>query len=144
MMLRDCQTIVRELVSSANPLSHRARSVLAADGESFRIMPDEDFRFRRGHLLVEYESNKRPVESVSKYWWLFQETKWPKVRRRVEVVFLLLKDHENQIRPESIVLLGRELQGRYPSLFRFSFIPPSGLKRARIREVLTAAIARLT
>ena len=83
-------------------------------------MPDEAFYFEDKVILVEFESNKRMVESISKYWWLFRNTDWLKNKIKLELHFVILKSHDDQIREESVQILGNEL-AKQEANFKFHY-----------------------
>lgn len=143
MDLKSCEEIVHEYMGKRRPISHQCRSQLQADGRKFRVKPDEQFLLKRGHLLVEYEGTRRPVESVSKYWWLLYATDWRKTRQRVGLVVLLLDDSVNEIRVQSIELLGEKLHRALPRTFGFWAVRPANIGPPAIHRTLGRAIAWL-
>lgn len=118
-----CKQLVRAVVSAENPAYHRSEQALIIDQETFRIQPDEQFGFAGGELLVEYEKTRRPVESVSKYWWLFHTYPDLQEQRRLALVLILLDPKVNQIRAETVELLGEHLEALYRDYFSFHFVP---------------------
>jgi hypothetical protein len=140
MELENCRSLVKKFVRAANPISSKSCRQLTAEGKEFCIKPDENFEFPQGHLLIEYEKTKRPVESISKYWWLFYKKKWLRVRRRILLVFILLNPQQDQIRSESVKILGEELEKRFPELFKFFFIAPDAIGRSQIENVIDKAL----
>ena len=124
MNLESCCALVRaEVEASVRFVTHHVQRNLVVDKVDFRIRPDETFEVSKGFLLLEYERTRRPVESVSKYWWLFYGTDWLNSRKRISLVLFLLES-KDLIRRETVVILGRELQRRFPQLFSFSFVSP--------------------
>lgn len=144
MDLKTCERIVHEVVEKRRPISHQCRSQLQVGDKKFRVQPDEQFLFKRGQLLVEYERTRRPVESVSKYWWLLYATDWRKTKQRVALVVLLLDDSVNEIRVETIELLGEKLHRTLPRTFGFWSVRPSKIGRSVIQRTLGRAIAWLS
>lgn len=101
-------------------VSHARRSKLCWLGNNYRIMPDEAFYFEKKIVLVEFESNKRLVESISKYWWLYKRTDWKKLNVLTELHFVVLNSHQSDIREESVIILGEELASQ-ESYFSFLY-----------------------
>src|SRR5436853_3685197 len=90
-------------------LKHLQRTSLIWEGKNYRIKPGEAFYFKDKVLLVEFESNRRLVESISTFWWLFKETDWPNNEIGLELHFVILKSHFDEIRERSVQILGEEL-----------------------------------
>ncbi len=138
-----CKALVRPFIKEADPIAHHSNEALIAGARKFRIRPDDNFEFRGGHLLIEYEDTKRPVESISKYWWLFYKTEWPQTNRRIALVFFLVNLHVDQIRSESVNILGGELEKKFPTLFSFFFVPPNAMSSKEVQAVLRGALAKV-
>lgn len=100
------------------------RTFLTWKGNIYRIKPDEAFYFKDKIILIEFESNKRLVESISKFWWLYKDTDWPKHEIEVELHFVILKSHRSEIRERSVQILGEELSKQVKN-FNFFFYPYS-------------------
>ena len=143
MDLRTYAKLVREVARAAGPLSEQGNRQLKINGKPFRLRPDEHFVYPHGHLLVEYELNRRPVESISKYWWLLCRSDWLENGQRIALVIMLLDSAVNDIRAESVELLGHELEKRYPEAFSFFYAPPDGMTASQIRQVASQAVVRV-
>ncbi|MCH7838013.1 MAG: hypothetical protein IIC26_05830 [Chloroflexi bacterium] len=144
MDLKTCTELVQEVARAAGPLSEQSRRQLKINGKAFRVMPDEHFVFPHGHLLVEYERNKRPVESISKYWWLQHKSNWLERGQRFALV-LLVDSRVIESRAEAAELLGFELEKRYPETFAFfyAYEPPDGMTASLIRHIVEQALVRV-
>lgn len=143
MDLDNCKSLVKKLVRETRQVSSK-RGKLTAEGRDFRIIPDENFEFPQGHLLIEYERTKRPVESIAKYWWLFYRQKdWLPLKKKIVLILILLNSEVNEIRSESVKLLGKELEKRFPQLFKFFFISPDAISKLKIEDVIDKAITNL-
>jgi len=140
MDLDNCRSLVKKLVRETKQISPKSCRQLTAEGMEFRIKPDENFEFPQGHLLIEYEQTKRPVESIAKYWWLFYQTHWPHLKKKIVLILILINSEVNQIRSESVDLLGKELEKRFPEIFKFFFIPPDAISKSKIEVVIDKAI----
>lgn len=90
-------------------LRHARRADFIWLKKNYRIRPDEAFYFEDKVILIEFESNKRLVESISKYWWLFRDTDWRNNQIKLELHFVILKSHDDEIRERSVQILGEEL-----------------------------------
>jgi hypothetical protein len=132
--------IIKEILTPAKPIIYKSRSELTIGDSCYRIQPDEHFMFTNTHLLIEYEKNKRPVESISKYWWLFYRSNWLQNKQKLILVFILLDDYCNQIRSETVSLLGQELEKRFPESFNFFFIPPDNSNIQIFKNILGQAL----
>ncbi len=117
--------------------------MLQLNGRNYRIMPDDAFYHSDRVLLFEYENNKRPVESISKYFWLFNNTEWLKENIKIKLLLTINNQEveaEYAIRTESIQILGKKLNQEYPNNFDFHFLNYSELTE----ENLLAKLAEMT
>jgi len=143
---KDCKFLVCKMIESAGPLLRKSCRQLERGDEKFRIRPDEYFKFPQGHLLIEYEQTKRPVESISKYWWLLHNTTWLRTRERIVLVLFLFNDYGNPIRSETINTLGCELEKSFPGEFTFFFLPPNDpneISESKVRDTIKKALIRV-
>ena len=121
-------------------LVHNYDKKLISNGNTFQIRPDDAFYFNDKVIIIEYENNLRPVESISKYFWLFTKTEW--LKENLRIILLLTVNNSRveknyKIRTESIQILGHELKKQYPKLFDFYFINYSDLKKEKLVGELT-------
>ena len=100
---------------------HQVKRRLIWEQKNYRIMPDEAFYFKDKIVLIEFESNKRLVESISKYWWLYKSTDWRSNNIKLELHFKILKSHNDEILEESVRILGDELSKQEPDFFFFYY-----------------------
>jgi hypothetical protein len=121
-------------------LIHNYDKKLIFNGHSFQIRPDDAFYFPNKVIIVEYENNLRPVESISKYFWLFTKTEWRKEKLKIYLLLTINNsrlENNYKIRTESIQILGDELKKQYPDLFDFSFLNYSDLNKDKLVSELT-------
>jgi hypothetical protein len=118
------EVILLYFENNQNFLNNRTNHKLQFNNNGYRIRPDDAFYFPDQVLLFEYENNKRPVESISKYFWLLKETAW--LNENVKIKLLLTINNEtvgnNEIRVQSIKILGNILNQQYPNNFDFHFL----------------------
>jgi len=74
---------------------------------------------------------------------LFYKTEWPKLRKRIALVFILNAPQNDQIRSESVDLLGKELEKRFPEIFKFFSIPLDAINKSKIEDVIDKTITNL-
>ncbi len=90
----------------------------------YRIKPDDAFYLSDKILLFEYENNKRPVESISKYFWLLNELDW--LNENIKIKLLITINNEklgnDKIRTQSILILGKLLKQIKSDYFDFHFL----------------------
>ncbi len=110
-----------ETLGIAGYLRHSQRADFIWLKTNYRIRPDEAYYFEDKVILVEFESNKRLVESISKYWWLFKSTDWRSNNIKLELHFKILKSHNDEIREESVRILGEELSRQEPNFTFFYY-----------------------
>lgn len=139
MELNQCKTIVQHLFTqhcgSADPIENKQ---LVVKNQEFQIRPDHAYFFDDLIVVIEYENTKRPVESISKYWWLFENTGWRTLNLRMQCLVFLLRADLNKIRAESVKILGTELATKYPSLFKFQCLMPAETTHAAIQTCIEA------
>ncbi len=102
----------------------------------YSIRPDEYFVFENKITVIEYEKTKRPVESISKYWWLLHKTDWLINNMEMSLIFISLNPKTNKIRKESILLLGKELEAKFINNFHFYFVDSIQLKQIPLNKLL--------
>jgi len=121
-------------------LLHNYDKELISNGHSFQIRPDDAFYFPSKLIIVEYENNLRPVESISKYFWLFKKTEWLKEKLKIYLLLTINNsrvENNYKLRTESIQILGNDLKKQYPSLFDFYFLNHSELNKDKLISALT-------
>jgi hypothetical protein len=120
MKLDLCKSIVQTFIEQLGGFGkHLSNKQLVVRDMRFRIKPDDAYIYNDRVLIIEYENTKRPVESISKYWWLFEKNQWKSLQVKMCYCIFLLGRDSNEIRRESILILGRELSAKYPDLFFF-------------------------
>jgi hypothetical protein len=136
MIIEDTRQIVLSFFkTNRDVLVHRYNKKLVSNEYSFQIKPDDAFYFQDKVIIVEYENNLRPVESISKYFWLFKNTEWSKVNFKMRLLLTINNKRlaeKYKIRTESIKILGAELQRQYPILFDFYFLSFADLNQNKI------------
>jgi hypothetical protein len=139
MNLTETRDLVTPFLSSYQFIDHQYDKVLRCNGESFRIRPDDMYLFKDRILIVEYENNKRPVESISKYFWLFENTKWLQLNMPIHLMLIItnkIVEEKYKIRTESIKILGDALEAKYSKLFKFIFINNSEINKGKLESDL--------
>lgn len=121
-------------------LVHKDNQVLKIGAKNYRIIPDDVFIEGAFLYIVEYENTKRPVESISKYWWLFQNTDWLANNLSIKLLFIGLNEAHDGIRGASVQILGRELSNKYPKRFSFFYIPWNGVSEHSLQELMDKMI----
>ncbi len=108
----------------------------------YRIMPDDAFYYPNRVLLFEYENNARPVESISKYFWLLKNTDWLKENIKIKLLLAINKEKlgKDEIRTQSIQIWGNLLNQLFPNDFDFHFLNFDELNE----ENLLAELERMT
>ena len=117
-------------------LDHKDNQVLKIGANNYRIIPDDVFIADAFLYLIEYENTKRPVESISKYWWLLQNTNWLDNNLPIKLLFIGLNETHDGIRSESVQILGQELSIKYPNLFSFFYLPWNGVSESSLQALL--------
>lgn len=137
MDLTECKDIVRAFFKE-HKISDKLKEnkQLFYNNKSYFIRPDEAFLYKDHVIIIEYESTKRPVESISKYWWLFKVKKWNKQRIKIKYCIFIIKDHGEKIRSKTVIILGKALARKYPNLFEFNYLLPKKICKENIIEKL--------
>jgi hypothetical protein len=139
MELVQCKSLVQNIFAQRGGWSkHIDNAQLIMDNQRFRIQPDDTYIFNNKVIVVEYEDTKRPVESVSKYWWLFEKSPWKSLNVKMDCFVFLLRDDLNEIRAESVAILGKELVTKYPTLFTFRCLMPAEITDNTIKTCIEA------
>lgn len=112
---------------------------LIVNNRKYRIRPDDAFYFANKAFIMEYENNLRPVESISKYFWLFRQTDW--LKENIKILMLITINNstvekEHRIRVESVRELGMVLKQLYPNNFDFIVLNYSELNSTNIIQSL--------
>ena len=141
MDILTCQSIVQAYFGLNAPgARHFTDQNLVVDGESYSIRPDDTYALRDAIVAIEYEDTKRPVESITKYWWLLMCTSWLTHKVPLKCVLFPLRDDFVRSRIEVIPILGRELAAKYPGAFQFYSLMPGELTEQALHSVLTDAL----
>lgn len=119
-MKQDIKEKIENYFMKKDCLAKHNGKKLKINENNYRIMPDEQYIFPEKIILFEYEKNKRPVESITKYWWLLKKTDWLTQNINLELFLILENPKIDEIRQESCELLGKLLESQYHS-FRFHF-----------------------
>lgn len=136
-----CKKAVHGYFNKIKPLVHIDNKSLKIGNINYRIQPDDSYILNDSEIiLIEYENNKRPVESISKYWWLFEKTDWLDRRIIIKLLLIITNPSLNEIRYDSIVLLGQELSKRYPDKFYFVCLDYQDLQPENINQKLSTLI----
>lgn len=119
---------------------HTYDKILEVGGVKFKIRPDDTFYLDDQVIIVEYERTRRPVESITKYFWLLKNTEWLSLGIPIKLLFVIASPElkASNIRLETIVLLGDMLKEEYPQEFSFSFLYYPELSEQRIQTELKA------
>jgi hypothetical protein len=137
MNLEQCKSTVQMCLRQFGGFNkHIDNGQLLVMHQGYRIQPDDSYIFNNRVIVIEYEKTKRPVESISKYWWLFENTSWKSLQMKMSCGLLLLNQDLNEIRTESVFILGRELEAKYPDYFKFSGIKPRELTEDNLRTLI--------
>ncbi|HST04948.1 MAG TPA: hypothetical protein VLQ48_09450, partial [Chloroflexia bacterium] len=109
---------------------------LTVDETNYHIIPDDLYIASDCIIAIEYENTTRPVESITKYWWLLTCTDWLKHARMLKVVLLPLRPDFTRSRIEVIPLIGYHLADMYPRYFQFYYLWPEEMQSNNIEELL--------
>lgn len=109
---------------------------LKVNNNNYHIIPDDAYKYNSTLLVIEYEGTARPVESITKYWWLFNSTNWIDNNMIVKLLIIGLSERHKGIRDESIRILGDELCCKFPNNFFFFYIPWDKVNKDVIVEIL--------
>ncbi len=140
MSLNEIREFVLDWSKGIKFNEHTYDKSLKINGQNFRIRPDDTFYIDNEVIIVEYERTKRPVESITKYFWLFNNTDWLEYNRSIKLFFIIATDElkQNNIRVETVILLGNLLEKEYPNNFKFRFLHYHELEERRIKTELKA------
>ncbi len=137
MKISECKIIVHSFFDEDNKyLEHLDNKQLQLNKIKYRIQPDDTYIFKTKVIAIEYEKTKRPVESISKYWWLFTRTDWLEHAILLKTAILILNPKPNLIREDSLKILGEELALEYPKYFEFFYLPYNKIDKDNIRNLL--------
>lgn len=138
---RVIEDTLRQLKSEGLELEVVKGQELRVNGRRYGVKPDYTCYFpRMGVILaLEDEKTKRPVESIAKYWWLYERTSWREEGLRLLCYIVLSKwAIKEPMRAETVEVLGRALEDRHGT-FKFRLfkggVDVGVLKRA-LREDL--------
>lgn len=129
-----------QALSTSKQCLHKSNCALRFNNFSYQIRPDDAFYYSDQILLFEYENTQRPVESISKYFWLFEKTDWLEQDVKIKLLFTINRQNVNTIRTQSIEILGRLLNEKYPNKFDFYFLQYRELNK----ESLLAELEKMT
>lgn len=116
------QIIIRYFKAKNGLLCPRKNCDLRINNNNYRIRPDDAFYYQDRVLLFEYENTLRPVESISKYFWLLKNTAWLNENRKIELLITINNVRTIEIRTQSVQILGELLNQQYPNNFDFHFL----------------------
>lgn len=137
MDIPTCQSIVQSFFSQAAPkYKHVSEQNLVLDGQSYPVRPDDTYYLADTVIAIEYEDTKRPVESITKYWWLLMNTNWLSHNKKLKCAIFPLRTDFVKSRIEVIPILGSELANKYPDSFEFGLLMPADLNEASIQALL--------
>ena len=137
MDIIECKNIIRNYFNNKGDYQeHQDNQQLMLNGKKYRIQPDDTYIFEDRVVAIEYEKNKRPVESISKYWWLFYKTDWESNNIKMNYFILIIRHDLNEIREESIIILGDKLQKDKKDKFSFFYLSATELSEKNIKNIL--------
>lgn len=141
MELQDYKRIVHDFFSTAHPLEHRDDRPFTFRGTRYYFRPDDTYIFPEYIIVIEYEAGDRPVESITKYWWLLSNPKWHEHNIKLKCLFLATRDlssHRKYTRHriEIVPILGDELVAKFPNAFEFYFMPAEKITEVSIHRIL--------
>lgn len=120
----ECKKAIHQLFEKKNFSVHLDNKALRVNGKSYRVQPDDAYYFLNQTIyLIEYEYNKRPIESISKFWWLFEDTDILDCVSMIKLLVITTNEKIGKIRNRSMEILGEELENKYPDKLKFYFIP---------------------
>lgn len=122
MTIEETRQIIPYFTDKQGFLSHRHNRQLSINGNGYQIRPDDAFYYHNKVLLFEYENTKRPVESISKYFWLLKRDEWLGQNIRIKLLLTINNERTNEIRTQTIQILGELLNQQYPNSFDFHFL----------------------
>ena len=142
MNLEDCETIVRAFYKQRN-IAHVVESgaMLRQNGNPYHIEPDETYLDGNSVYVIEYEYGpKRPVESITKYWWLLHRTRWLEEGVKLKCALFLLSSKPGPLRLDTCALLGDELALKHPAAFEFACLMPSEVSEQSLNSTLKSLL----
>jgi hypothetical protein len=138
MTITDCENIIKSYFeNNFDKYEHLHNKKLIVNNSNYRIIPDDIFYYGKEMILIEYENTKRPVESISKYWWLLKNTKWLNEKIKIKLFIIGLNDAHKGIRDESVEILGSELKLKFPENIDFYYIPWNKVSEIEIIKILS-------
>lgn len=141
MTISECENIIK-LFFKNNSQNYKQlhNRKLNLNNENFRIVPVDRFDWYDDIILIEYENTKRPVESISKYWWLLKKTDWLKKDKRIKLLVIGLNQAHKGIRDETLRILGSELELLFKDVFKFYYIPWNTVSEKEILKMLNKIV----
>ena len=137
MTIKDCENIVNSYFeNNLSFFKHTHTRKLVVNNSDYRIIPDDRYYGDNEMIFIEYENNKRPVESISKYWWLLKNTEWLKEKIKIQLLIIGLNEAHKGIRTESIQIIGSELKLKFPENIDFYYIPWDRVTKNEVLKVL--------
>lgn len=137
MTITDCENIIKSYFeSNFGNYEHLHNKKLIVSSSNYRIVPDDRFYKDKEMILIEYENTKRPVESISKYWWLLKNTNWLKEKIKIKLFIIGLNEVHKGIRDESVEILGSELKSKFPDSIDFFYVPWNKVSEIEILKIL--------
>jgi hypothetical protein len=141
MDIATCQSIVQTFFQQHLPSAeHMSEKELKVDGTNGHIIPDDTYEVSDCIIAIEYENTKRPVESITKYWWLLTCTNWLTHAKMLKVVLLPLRPDFVRSRIEVIPILGNQLAAMYPQYFQFYYLSPERMQSDNIEQLLLTTL----
>jgi len=137
MEIKQCKTVVKTFLNKKKSKLYASNKQLVLNKKKYRIRPDDIYYFSEFVLLIEYENNKRPVESISKYWWLLEKIKKDGICcDKLKFCIFLINNNIDEIRKESVRILGDELSKKYPDIFEFHYLMPENISKNNIEGII--------
>jgi len=141
MTITECENIIKLFFeNNSQNYKHLHNRNLNVNNVNFRLVPDDRFDWNDDIILIEYENTKRPVESISKYWWLFKNTDWLKKDKRIKLLVIGLNEAHKGIRDETLRILGSELELLFKNAFKFFYIPWNTVSEKEILKILNKIV----
>lgn len=131
----ETRELIRGKMSTISCLEYKNDKALNYCGTNYGLRPDESFLFANSYFLVEYENNNRPVESISKYFWLLKNTDWLTHGISISLLIIITNvdlERKYKMRIESIEVLGIVLEELYPGNFKFGFLRNHEISKTNI------------
>ncbi len=140
MTIADTQKIIDSyLTTNSSFILRKSGKELSINNVKYYIKPDEAVYYSNQILIIEYENTRRPIESVTKYFWLIKNTGWINENLKINLLLTLnnsKSDTGKQIRAESSQLIGNLLMELYPQHFNFFMIRYKDLSTEKIFNAL--------